>query len=693
MDENDKKKLNIEYILIALVCVVIIIVVILLLPKNSKETDYIKYAKMYVQKYNVSSPKFISIYEMEEADIHIFAGCNKATGVLYDNGSYEEYIECNDYYSENIKKLESSNKYLELIGSTFYVTNDKNYKDQGYILKDQTYTVDIFSNFEAKPGLYSYIYSVQDNNGNVITSLVRKVLFTEYNQMFDGKTIVLSGTNPYYVARNSKYQEPGYSLYDIYGENQTSRIEVIGTVNTRVPGEYKLTYKLNQIETERIVIVVDLETAFTDNQEVYSKDTYEIQLNIKGNDYSSTRLPNGNTTGDRNIKYPVSNNSTYTFIVNDKYGNQIALRREVKSIDKEGPTGTCANKLDLGKTYVTVDGNDDLSGINYYIYSNGESEKKSTNATYTYSGLYKNVDVTLVDKVGNETKIKCVSSGEGAEAQIKPPSGANIIKTADSDTLKITIESTSNYYITRMWILDPYNQIKKEINKWGSSLMKPSKILEKAVSNNNLEDKIAVAVNGSGFYLLGSWEPSCSSSCRDKYNKTTEGGLVIYDGTVLRNWYEDTYVDKARNHATYAISKAGNLDIYYNYNSLSQSARKDLFDDIIKKGYLNTWTFRPAIMENGKVLSSDVLGTFLNSKAMRTIFCQVNHNNYVFLTSKSNQDINDIKKILTELNCQAAANLDGGGSRALIYKPKNGSIEIIAGDGRSVVDIVYVTEK
>ena len=175
--------------------------------------------------------------------------------------------------------------------------------------------------------------------------------------------------------------------------------------------------------------------------------------------------------------------------------------------------------------------------------------------------------------------------------------------------------------------------------------------------------------------------------CQVKYRETYE-----YVPKEVKS-VEDTYVDKARNHATYAISKAGNLDIYYNYNGLSQSARKDLFDDIIKKGYLNTWTFRPAIMENGKVLSSDVLGTFLNSKAMRTIFCQVNHNNYVFLTSKSNQDINDIKKILTELNCQTAANLDGGGSRALIYKSKNGSIEIIAGDGRSVVDIVYVTEK
>lgn len=507
------------------------------------------------------------------------------------------------------------------------------------------------------------------------------------------ETIKLVGDNPYYLAKGKPYEEPGYEAYDSLGNNVSYKIEKSGSVDYNTPGEYEIVYKINSVEVRRKVIVSSLEASIIEDSNEYTNESYNIMLLIKGSDYSKTLLPNGSTSLDRAIEYEVNENGVYTFIIYGQHNNELKVEKKVTNFDKEPPKGTCTNKLELGKTYVEVEATDTLSGIASYIYSNGNNSLSSKENKYTYSGLYKDINVTLVDKVGNKDTIKCVSSGEGATAQIKPPSGANIIKSAESDTLKVSIEKKSSYYITRVWVLDPYSQINKGLNNWGKNLLKPYNIISNDISKYGLQNKIVVGINGSGFYSLGSWEPSCSSSCKNDYNKTTEGALVIADGKVLRNWYTDAYVDKSRNHATYAISKDGNLDVYYNYNKMSESDRKALYNSIISKGYRNTWTFRPVIMMNGRLASSDILGTFLNSSAKRNVLCQIDRNNFAIFTSNGSHNVNDLNSVLTSLKCQTAINLDGGGSTALLFKSKNGSLETINGGGRSIVDTLYFFEK
>lgn len=221
---------------------------------------------------------------------------------------------------------------------------------------------------------------------------------------------------------------------------------------------------------------------------------------------------------------------------------------------------------------------------------------------------------------------------------------------------------------------------------------KPFNIIQREISNKNLTNKILVAINASGFYLAGSWEPN-SKSYNSRYNKTTEGPLVITNGQVIRNWYYDSAIDKARNHALYAISQNGNLEVYPNFNKLSESARKSLFDKIISLNYRNTWVFRPVIMQNGQIVDSNILGTFLNSSGKRQILCQINRNNFAIISTTSKYNINGIKTILNSLSCQTAVNMDGGGSVALLYKSKTGKLETITGGSRSIADTLYFTEK
>ena len=278
--------------------------------------------------------------------------------------------------------------------------------------------------------------------------------------------------------------------------------------------------------------------------------------------------------------------------------------------------------------------------------------------------------------------------------QIKPPAGANIIRTADSDTLKVTVEKNEkgNYLVARVWVLDPYNQIKKGTSTWGVNAMQPAKIIANDVEKYNYQNKIIVGLNGSGFYNGATWTPSCSSSCQRDYKYTTEGGLAITEGKVVRSWYQDSYVDRSRNDAVYAISKEGNLEAYPNTNSYSESERKSLFDGIINKGYRNTWMFRPVIMQDGKIASSNVLGTFINGENKRSIVCQVDQNNYILLTALSH-GIDKLRSLLPSLGCKTAVNLDGGGSTSMLYKGKNSNVEALYGGGRSIVDVFYIVEK
>ena len=510
------------------------------------------------------------------------------------------------------------------------------------------------------------------------------------NQNSNQTTIKLYGPNPYYLIKGTPYEEPGYEAYDGYNNNISYKITKSGTVDYTTSGEYKIIYRVGTAEIVRTVIVSNIEPVFLDEAAEYTNEEYVIMLLVKGNDYLKTILPDGVETTYSGIEYAVKENGTYPFVIYDKYNNPLKVERKVEMIDKEGPTGSCTNKLDMGKTYVEVEAEDKLSGMSKYIYDNLEKTYTSTEAKYTYSGLYKDVNVTLVDKVGNKSTIKCVSSGEGALPQIKPPEGATITKTADSDTLKVSIEKKSGYYITRIWVLDPYNQINKGLilENWNKKRKYPPTILNSEITNKNLTDKIVIGINGSGFYENGTWTPNCkSSSYKEQYNRTTEGPLVIYDGKVIRNWYSDNAIDRSRNHSIYTISKEGNLDVYQNFNSLSEGERKNLFDSIIDKGYRNTWTFRPVAILNGNILTTSLVGT---QEKKRNVFCQINRNNWVIYTGTLSAS--NAVNILKNLGCQTAVNMDGSDSVALYFKDKNGTLEKIYGGSRDIVDMLYITE-
>ena len=92
--------------------------------------------------------------------------------------------------------------------------------------------------------------------------------------------------------------------------------------------------------------------------------------------------------------------------------------------------------------------------------------------------------------------------------------------------------------------------------------------------------------------------------------------------------------------------------------------------------------------------ASEILGNFLNTGGKRTAVCQIDRNNFIlFATSNGSHNVDNLVSIFSAANCKTAINLDGGGSTAMVFKPKGGSVEAITGGTRQIVDTFYFTEK
>ena len=221
-------------------------------------------------------------------------------------------------------------------------------------------------------------------------------------------TIKLYGDNPYYLAKGSKYEEPGYEAYAKNGAMVSYKIKVTGTVNSNTPGKYELVYEADNTIARRTVIVPDLEVVMMIDSEEYTNEEYNLMLLIKGTEYDKTILPNGEVSKDRGIEYEISDNGTYTFEVYDTYNHKTKYEKTITNFDKEGPSGICTNKLDLGKTVVDVEAKDSGIGVAIYIYVSGEKEISSEKTSYEFYGLYKDFNLILIYKLGNKSTIKCV---------------------------------------------------------------------------------------------------------------------------------------------------------------------------------------------------------------------------------------------------------------------------------------------
>ncbi|ADU32126.1 DUF5011 domain-containing protein [Evansella cellulosilytica] len=92
-------------------------------------------------------------------------------------------------------------------------------------------------------GEYTLVYTVSDSAGNEAeaTRVVHVVDTT-------APVISLDGDNPLIIEKGSEFVEPGYTAVDNVDGDITDQVAVTGEVDTNTPGEYTLTYSVNDSE-------------------------------------------------------------------------------------------------------------------------------------------------------------------------------------------------------------------------------------------------------------------------------------------------------------------------------------------------------------------------------------------------------------------------------------------------------------
>ena len=278
---------------------------------------------------------------------------------------------------------------------------------------------------------------------------------------------------------------------------------------------------------------------------------------------------------------------------------------------------------------------------------------------------------------------------------IKPNSNENIIRQEETDTLKVYITETNTYYLTRIWAEDAYTQLNKEDSpEYGKKLYKPSILLENAIKNNNLDNKLLLGFNASGFYLKDTYDAS-SVNKYPAYDKTSVGSLVITNGKVIRNNYEKGDI------LTWFIMgiNENNEMLVFEDKKITETTineKKIWSESVISAGIRNTLTFASPVIENGQRTNYTNENSRMpggnNEKEKLQLLCQINNNNFILYTAKNDTRDTGID-LFMNLGCKTAVNLDGGGSTTLLFKSANSNnIEKLIGNSRNLPEVAYFSE-
>ena len=561
------------------------------------------------------------------------------------------------------------------------------YKELGYIAISEdgdnvSNKVKVKSNLNVnKVGTYKIKYSVRSLFKVYKKTRTIKVLQDNLKEV----NFTLNGSSMVNIKLGSNYSDPKFSCYLKSNKQNLDRyVKITSNLNNKKEGvyeiKYTLTYNGKTKELSRKVYVYKETISYTLSTTALTNKPVTIKFRSNIHNFAYVILPNDNVIYKNEFSYNFYENNKYTFFVFDSLNNYETYTVNIDNIDKTPPSGTCKIVMKNGTTDYTVTSRDE--DISKYVYNN-EEKYTSTQNTYKVSTYLRNDMVLLVDKAGNKTKVKCDVT-KSYEKVIKPSSKDNVVYSSTSDSLVVNIIKKDGYYLSRIWMKDPFLQVKKEmLSSNAKKLVLPKNILEQAINKYNLKSKIVLGGNASGPVMKGS-HYSYVAERASYYNLKEPSALLVYNGNIIINDYK-TY---AGNTTIYYINGQNQLSYIPVMENNSPIERKIAFENAISSGIYNTFAFNPMLVINGKVqsVSNDYY-------ALRNGFCQINENNFIWVVSDTKKwNKPDFAKFMGSLGCVNAANFDGGGSVALFYKEKFGNIKTLTGNGRSLSSVIYFTE-
>ena len=554
----------------------------------------------------------------------------------------------------------------------------------------------------SEPGIYKLYYTLEYKT--VSQTLERTV------EVVDKHSIMIKGDATVYVLKGSEYKEQGVTVTSSDGSKIEHEVKIDNKVDTTKEGNYYINYTVTfgDVEQElmRKVVVYSMAYELKPNTTATTSDKVVLSFNTES-DYYAYTIYNEKKTSLKKFDVEVYSNMKMTYKIYDIFGNYVTEEVDIKNINKTPLTANCTATVANDKTVYNVGSNKTISKVDYYGAGIRVGSDKSPN--YTYNGKLNpksSISVVVYDSSNNSVKADCkiVDKTTGTTPSTSPQpstspspssspstSGGSVVFSSNSNTMKVTITKTSTYYITRVWMSNPHQQINKfDSPNYGSSLVRPSKLLSQAVSTYGLTNKALVGFNASGFYLKDTYD-SASVNKYPAFDKTSVGTIVITNGKVVRNAYTKAY----KTWYIAGVDSSNTLRIFTDKAGTSDSelaTKKTWADGVVNSGIRNTFTFAGPLVLNGQATSSTTSFPSSSSKLNRQAICQVDANNFVLITGTS-LNRQDLINIMLNLKCQTGTNLDGGGSIALLYK-QAGSNEIkkVIGDSRSLTEVGYFSD-
>lgn len=298
------------------------------------------------------------------------------------------------------------NDYLEIeYGTPYLELGAKGFDKRDGVISDIKIEGTVNTNIL---GEYKLSYTVKDKSGNT-KSITRKVKIIDSQ----APSIVLNGPQTLYLDVNSNYNESGATASDDYDGNLSSNIEIEGSVNNKVLGNYDLLYKIsdssgNLSSVSRRIVVRDLV-----KPKIYLKgeSLINVEVNTSYNDQGAFAFDNydgdisGSISSTNNLELNTLGVYNYTYNGIDSSGNIAeSVVRTVNVVDTTAPVmtliGSNPARVELGDVY-TDEGLEVTDNYDSNLTASELIRNINMNAIGDYSIIF-----STKDSSNNQTTIK-----------------------------------------------------------------------------------------------------------------------------------------------------------------------------------------------------------------------------------------------------------------------------------------------
>ena len=288
-------------------------------------------------------------------------------------------------------------------------------------------------------------------------------------------------------------------------------------------------------------------------------------------------------------------------------------------------------------------------------------------------------------KSGSSSKSSTSSSSSSSSASNK----SSTASTSGSSGNSSTASSSTSAAVTQ----DSYKDSKISINLKEYTYNGSTVHVAEVSSDSDAYLKTAFAQGAYGKNVTATTSDIADSvnailAINGDYYGAREKGYVIRNGKLYRNTADAGTEDLV-------IYKDGSFGII---NESEVTA-----EELLAKGAMQTLSFGPALVENGKVSvdSDDEVDRAMGSNPRTAIGIKTD-GTYLFVVSDGRTDeseglsLLELAEFMSSLGAKTAYNLDGGGSSTMVFNgsvvnvPTGGGIGNGSGSERKVSDIVYI---